>query len=271
MSNRPGRSWDLDELWRFAQLFHSSRMFQKMSVEQLFVVIEYGAELGLGPFQSTQACSIIAGKPGLTTEAMKALCHASGKVKKLEHELSGEGDTRRATVVAERKDSDTKISVSFSIGDAKRAGLPGRNPNWKSYPDRMLCARAYGFACRDAFPDAVFGYTTEELADMPEESAAREQDRAAEVLGIKKKEAEAEADCDHDQGVDLRVRVMEKLKAWAAESEIGIREAGRVARKFLALPLTGKLVDRQLAVMENWIDFNVGKGIDFITATSKED
>jgi hypothetical protein len=57
---------------------------------------------------------------------------------------------------------------TFSMDDAKRAGLSGKQGPWTQYPNRMLQLRARGFAVRDAFPDALKGLiTAEEAQDIP--------------------------------------------------------------------------------------------------------
>jgi len=61
--------------------------------------------------------------------------------------------------------------VRFSVEDAKRAGLWGKQGPWQAYPKRMLQMRARGFALRDAYPDVLKGLiTTEEAQDYPEET-----------------------------------------------------------------------------------------------------
>jgi hypothetical protein len=63
----------------------------------------------------------------------------------------------------------------FSIDDAKKAGLWGKAGPWTQYPDRMLQMRPRGFACRDAFPDALRGLISrEEAEDIPRETVRAE-------------------------------------------------------------------------------------------------
>jgi hypothetical protein len=60
------------------------------------------------------------------------------------------------------------VTVSFSVSDAKRAGLWGKSGPWANYPERMLKYRARGFCLRDAFPDVLKGLITiEEANDYP--------------------------------------------------------------------------------------------------------
>jgi hypothetical protein len=53
------------------------------------------------------------------------------------------------------------------MAEARRAGLLEKSGPWRSYSDRMLYARAMGFALRDLFPDVLRGIGIgEEQADI---------------------------------------------------------------------------------------------------------
>ena len=75
-----------------------------------------------------------------------------------------------AVCVARRK-GRAPVTVRFSVEDAKRAGLWGKQGPWQAYPKRMLQMRARGFALRDAYPDVLKGLiSVEEAQDYPEET-----------------------------------------------------------------------------------------------------
>jgi hypothetical protein len=60
------------------------------------------------------------------------------------------------------------VESRFSVEDAKRAGLWGKQGPWTAYPKRMLSMRARGFAIRDCFADVLKGLiTAEEAQDYP--------------------------------------------------------------------------------------------------------
>jgi hypothetical protein len=72
-----------------------------------------------------------------------------------------------AVCVAKRK-GRKPVTARFSVEDAKRAGLWGKQGPWSAYPKRMMQMRARGFALRDAFPDVLKGMiTAEEAQDYP--------------------------------------------------------------------------------------------------------
>lgn len=56
---------------------------------------------------------------------------------------------------------------SFSMDDAIKAGLAGKQGPWSQYPKRMRQMRARAFALRDVFPEVLRGMpVAEELQDM---------------------------------------------------------------------------------------------------------
>lgn len=120
--------------------------------------ILYGDEVGLGPMQSLAQISIIEGKPTLSAEAQRALILAAG------HDFTvEESSVTRVTVAGRRRDSDHTVRVTWTLDDAKRAGIAGRS-NWRAYPRQMLLARATAELARAIFADAIGGLAaTEEL------------------------------------------------------------------------------------------------------------
>src|SRR5690606_6210149 len=58
------------------------------------------------------------------------------------------------------------IKATFSVADAKKAGLWGKQGPWQQYPKRMLSMRARAFALRDGFADVLRGLgIAEEVQD----------------------------------------------------------------------------------------------------------
>lgn len=123
--------------------------------------ILYGREIGLGPIQSLQSVDVIEGRPAISAEMARALALAAG------HEIHvEESTTQRCVVRGRRANSREWVSVTWTMDDAKRAGLDGRK-NWRMHPRRMLQARATAELCHLLFADAIGGmpFTLEEVVD----------------------------------------------------------------------------------------------------------
>lgn len=123
--------------------------------------ILYGDELGLGPMQSLAKIAVIEGKPTLSAEAQRALILAAG------HELRvDEATATRLTISGRRAGSTEWSSVTWTLDDAKRAGIAGKQ-NWRTYPRQMLAARATAELARLMFADVIGGLAaTEEIEDV---------------------------------------------------------------------------------------------------------
>jgi hypothetical protein len=164
----------LEGAYRFANYVVASGFAPKgmEKPEAVLIAVQLGAEIGLTPMAALQNIGVINGRPGIFGDAALALVRGSGLCDKYSQSVTGEGDGRTATVMTKRKDG-TEIVTTFSVADAKKAGLWGKAGPWSQYPDRMLVFRARGFNLRDNFGDVLKGMrTTEELADIPRDITA---------------------------------------------------------------------------------------------------
>lgn len=126
-----------------------------------FIAIQWGKDLGLAPLQATQNIAVINGRPALWGDAVPALVIASKQCEYIN--MTFENNT--AICKVKRIGQPEHIST-FSMQQARTAGLLEKQGPWKQYPDRMLQNRARAFALRDVFPDVLKGlYTAEELID----------------------------------------------------------------------------------------------------------
>lgn len=118
-----------------------------------------GREMGLGPMESLQKIYVVEGRPSLSAELMRSLVMRAG------HELRfTELTDKKVTLEGRRAGSDAWTSVTWTIADAQRIGVTGKDV-WRKYPRAMLANRATSELCRLVFPDALAGisYTDEEI------------------------------------------------------------------------------------------------------------
>jgi hypothetical protein len=131
------------------------------SPENILLAIMTGRRHGLDPATAMQTIHVIDGTPSLSAMAMLAIVRARG------HTIRGEvTDTAATASVVDPETGTITASYTYTIDDAQRAGLAGKD-NWKRHPKEMLWARAAAHLCRMEFPDIVLGlsYTAEELTD----------------------------------------------------------------------------------------------------------
>lgn len=163
----------IEDAYRFAKCVIDSRLAPRGfdTPQAVLVAMQFGAELGLGPMASLQNIAIVNGRPTLWGDAVPAVCNATGAVESYKDEQIGNAadDTLGFRVTIQRKWRTEPIVRSFTVANAKRAGLWGKQGPWSQYPERMLLMRARTFAYRDAFPDALRGIgTVEESRDHGE-------------------------------------------------------------------------------------------------------
>jgi len=162
----------LQEAMRFSEILASSTMIPRDfqgKPGNVLVAIQWGREVGLGPLQALQNISVINGRPSIWGDAALALVRGHPDCASVQEGAEGEGDARHGWCEVTRRGEQPQRRT-FSIADAKRAGLWGKAGPWTQYPDRMLQLRARGFAIRDVFPDALRGVLTrEEAEDTPPE------------------------------------------------------------------------------------------------------
>ena len=164
------QSWA--EARQFAELLANSTMvprdFQGKPAN-IMVAVQWGAEVGLGPLQAVQNIAVINGRPSIWGDAAIALVRGHSACVGIREGVEGEGEARHGWCEVTRRGEQPQRRT-FSVADAKKAGLWGKSGPWQQYPDRMLQLRARGFALRDVFPDALRGViTAEEARDLPPE------------------------------------------------------------------------------------------------------
>jgi hypothetical protein len=138
--------------------------------------ILYGDEVGLGPMQSLAKIVVIDGRPCLYAEAQRALILSAG------HDLWLEESTAtRCTWAGKRTNSDQSNRVTWTLDDAKRAGLAGKDA-WRKYPRQLLSARASAELARAVFADAIGGLAAVEEV-LEEEGGAEPVPLAAAPAG----------------------------------------------------------------------------------------
>jgi hypothetical protein len=168
----------ITEAIQFSEMLASSQMVPKQyqgKPQDIMVCVQWGMELGLAPLQALQNIAVINGKPSVYGDAAMALVQASPLCEGVEEFIEGEGTTNLIAVCVAHRKGRKPVRSTFSVEDAKRAGLWGKQGPWQAYPKRMLAMRARGFALRDAFPDVLKGLiTAEEAQDYPSEDKPRQ-------------------------------------------------------------------------------------------------
>jgi hypothetical protein len=110
------------------------------------------------PLWAAPELTMLRGKLYMSAALLRYLADRSG-YRVVRVESSDESCT--ATIVHKRT-GETVGSSTFTLADAKRAGLIRTGSAWQTYPERMLWARASTFAIRDHLPEVGIGLGAED-------------------------------------------------------------------------------------------------------------
>jgi hypothetical protein len=131
----------------------------RRNVPAVTAAILYGREIGLAPMTALRSVYVVNGSVALRAETMRALILAAG------HDFEFvETTSALATVRGRRRGSDTWRELTYTIDDARAAGL-AQGDNWRKHPRRMLKARATGDLATEKFPDVIGGFQVLEEVD----------------------------------------------------------------------------------------------------------
>jgi hypothetical protein len=132
------------------------------SPEQVLVAMQAGMELGLGPMTSLNNIHVIEGRPAMSGHLMLGLVQVHPQYAGIDVQHADESCTVTLSRVSNGEVS--RVSSTFSLDDARRAGLLGKK-NWKAWQPDMLYVRALSRCIRHAFADAITIPCSEELLD----------------------------------------------------------------------------------------------------------
>ena len=154
---------DLVALQSISRELAQSRLHAHRNPADVLFVISVGEFLGLNAATALMNIYNVNGMPTMKADLKLALA-------KRHPEYAGceiDANTERCIVKMKRRNengTEEAITSTFTIEDAKRAGLFPKKDNWRMYPQRMLKARAISYAVNDLFPDIVFGMLSSEEA-----------------------------------------------------------------------------------------------------------
>ncbi len=193
----------IDKMEKFANILLSSKLvpnhfyeklpdgkpdFSKGKTPAVVAVLIQGYQLQLPPLTALQHIIPVNGLLSIKGDLAKSMIFNSGKLKSgswVEEETGSIDDGNLVVkITATRADNGQTLSRSFSVAQAKRAGLwiteqqvngsdgwKYKSSAWWKFPSRMINYRALGFLARDMFPDVMAGiYTTEEAMDFSKDA-----------------------------------------------------------------------------------------------------
>lgn len=168
----------IESQFRYAAALCKSRMVPKAfdTPEKVLAGLQFAYELGLKPMTALRQIMVLNGTPALFGDLPLSLVRQSGKLRKIReywYDKNGKelppmakpDELFGAYCEVHRWTEEDPVVRVFTLDDAEKARLLGKEGPWKQYPKRMLQCRARAWALKDAFPDVLSGAAIAEYDD----------------------------------------------------------------------------------------------------------
>lgn len=182
-----------------AQALCSSLMkmphFAKMGEAGMFAIIQKAKSMNIEPLEALNGgMYFVQGKVEMQGQMMLSLIRQAG------HSVSMDPKSTDSHVImyGKRKDNGDMWTVSFSLDDAKKAGI--YRGQWEKYPKIMCQWRCVSMLARFLFPDVIKGcYVQGEISEAVPFNDVQAQDLRARISDTQSKELQSLFDqCDPD-------------------------------------------------------------------------
>jgi len=143
----------------------------KGSAEAIIMTLLTARELNVGPMLALNGGVFnINGKVELSARLLGTLIRRSGHIIKVV-----ESTAIKCTLQGIRTDNQDSTETSFTVEEAKKAGLFKIGGGWDKYPEDMCYARALSRLARRLFPDVIGNaYVEGEISGAPKDKPAPE-------------------------------------------------------------------------------------------------
>lgn len=174
---------------------HTRNRDEEQRISCVMVILMAADAIKMPHIQALAFMQVINNRVALWGDALPGLVRSSGKCHELTDVWEGTGDEMRCISTGGRYRTDKTVETcvrTFSVADAKKAGLWGKSGPWSNMPKRMLQMRARAFVVRDLWPDVLLGMgVVEELQDNETTEAATVESEAKNALEIMRARAAA--------------------------------------------------------------------------------
>jgi len=130
------------------------------------IILLTGIEFGLQPMAAIRGINVIEGKASMSADLLSGLVQQ--KVHVCEYFRMVTCTDTLATFETKRHGHSEAVKLSYTIEQAQRAGLTGKD-NWKKHPADMLAARCISRLSKRVYPDITQGcYVPDEEDEIRE-------------------------------------------------------------------------------------------------------
>jgi hypothetical protein len=152
----------MSEAYRLARGLANSRLYSRFpNPEAIWAIIMRGREMGIGALTSLDVFHNFQGKPMMSAHLIIARAKADPDC---EYFYCVETTSERATWETKNRNNPKPTRLTYTIEQAKLAGLLRQGGNWVQRPDEMIRKTAGVQLARLEYPRAAMGmYCPEEI------------------------------------------------------------------------------------------------------------
>lgn len=157
---------EIENTRKMCEMLMRTPHYAKLGPDGVYAVVAKAKSLGIDPIDALNgALYYVNGRVGMSTEAMAARMRAAGHSIQKDIQKSA---TNCCVLIGKRADNGDQWVTSFSVEDAKRAGIYNEKGPWGKYPSVMCYNRAMSQMFRQLTPDLSkgAGYTLDELKEI---------------------------------------------------------------------------------------------------------
>jgi hypothetical protein len=173
---------DVETMQRMCQSLLKTKHYQNLGEAGVFAIVQKAKSLNINALEALNGgLYYLQGKVGMSSEMMASLIRQKG------HSIvkDQKSDNSVCILHGKRVDNADTWTVSFSMEDARRAGL-AKNM-YDKYPSIMLYNRAMSMLARQLFPDVIkgAGYTLDELIEIKSSPSNQISDSVSTIESIR--------------------------------------------------------------------------------------
>ena len=163
-----------------------TKHYQALGEAGIFAIIQKAKSLKVNVMDALSGGLYFTnGKVGMSAEMMNTLIRSHG------HSIVKDPKSNDTVCIlhGKRQDNGDTWTESFSIQDAKRAGIYNEKTPWGKYPRNMCFNRALSNLARQLFPDVIKGcYEIDELKSFSDESKTPFNYTRVETINVEPKD-----------------------------------------------------------------------------------
>lgn len=173
---------EAERSFELAQKLYAQKHYAKLGMDGILAILAQARAIGIDPIRALNGgCYYVNGKVELSAQMMNQLIRKAG------HSITVDkkSDDTCYVLHGKRHDNGDHMVVSFTIDEAKKAGIYDKGFAWRTYPGDMLFARALSRLARRLFADVIGDcYVDGEISSAIEAEKASYQSQPEKEIDV---------------------------------------------------------------------------------------